>query len=171
MLKLVHAGSLTGTVRMRPRNRILFWVGLGLGTSVLVFVSATRSSQSMDVSVLYLRTENYKAWGPSCFFGITNKSSFPVKRWDGIQVEQKTGSYAGVTYNPPKLLAPGEGETVVLQRPTSQEAWRLQVPLSRNSLRNRLSYFVRAYSWSKYLPFRLRGTPIDFRESDWVRGG
>src|SRR5262245_8873443 len=156
---------------MRPRKRILFCVGLVLGTSVLVFVSAIRSSQSIDVSVSYLRTENYKAWGPSCFFAITNKSSFSVKRWDGIQVEdQKTGTWSGVTYNEPKLLAPGEGETVVFQRPTNQGPWRLLLPLSRNSLRCRFGYFVGAYSWSKYLPLRLRGTPLDFRKSDWVKG-
>jgi hypothetical protein len=110
------------------------------------------------------------AWGPSCFFAVTNKSSFSVKRWSGMQVEdQKTGTYSGATYNEDKLLAPGEGETVVFQRPTNQGPWRLLLPLSRNSLRNRFGYFVGAHSWSKYLPLRLYGTPLYFWESAWVK--
>ena len=156
---------------MTPRKRILFWVVLLSATSLLVLVCVTRKSQTIDVSVSYLGTENYKHWGLCSYFGVTNKSCFSVKRWPPIQVEdQKTGTWVTVMYQENKFLGPGEGETVVFQRPTNQGPWRLVFTLSRTSLRSRSADFVAGYSWSKYIPLRLRGVPCDFRKSDWVKG-
>jgi hypothetical protein len=68
-------------------------------TSLLVFVCATRNPQPIDVSVSYLGAENYKHWGLCSYFGITNNSSFSVKRWPGIEVEdEKNGTWATVIY-------------------------------------------------------------------------
>ena len=156
---------------MTPRKRSLFWVVLVLATSLLVLVCLTRNSQSIDVSVSYLGTENYKHWGLCSFFGVTNTSSFSVKRWPAIEVEdQKTGTWATVMYQENKFLGPREAETVVIQRPTNQGPWRLVLTLSRTSLRSRFGDFVGGHSWSKYIPLRLRGVPCDFRKSDWVKG-
>jgi hypothetical protein len=93
-----------------------------------------------------------------------------VKRWPGIEVEdQKTGIWATVMYQEKRFLRPGEGETVVFQRPTNQGPWRLVLTLSQTSVRSRFDDFVGAYSWSKYIPLRLRGVRCDFRKSDWVK--
>ena len=157
---------------MTSRKQSLIWVVvLVFATSLLLFVCATRRPRSIDVAVSYLGTENYKHWGLCSFFGVTNKSSFSVKRWPGIEVEdQRNGTGACVTYQANKLLGPGEGETVVFQKPTNQGPWRVVLTLSRTSLRSRFSDFVGRYGWSKYIPLRLRGVPCDFRKSDWVKG-
>ena len=162
---------------MTPRKRslfclcLMFWAILVFPLSFLVVVCLTGKPQPMDISVSYLGTENYKHWGLCSFFGVTNKSSFPVKRWPGIDVEeQKAGSQATVMFQEKKFLGPGEGEIVVFQKPTNQAPWRVVLTLSRTSARSRFADFVGAYTWSRYIPSRLRGVPCDFWKSDWVNG-
>lgn len=81
-----------------------------LGTSVLVFVSATRSSQLIDVFSVVPSHRELQGLGPVLFFCNYQQEQF---------FREEMGRDAG--------------------------------------------------GRSKYLPLRLRGTPIDFRTSDWVK--
>lgn len=154
---------------MKTSKRSLFWVILVFATSSWVLVCATRNSQPIDVSISYLRSENYKHWGLCSFFGVTNKSSISVRRWPGIVVEdQKTGTWVTAMFEQNSLLGLGEGEIVVFQRPTNQGPWRLVLTISRTSLRSRFEDFVGQHSWSQYIPLSLRGVPCELLKSEWV---
>lgn len=147
-----------------------FWVVLSFIMSVLFLACVTKNSQPMDVSFTHLGTMNYKHWGLCSFFGVTNKSNFSVKRWPAFCVEdQKTGISSIVMYQENRYFEPGEGETIVIQKPTNQGPWRLVLNYSRNGMAGSFAEILGKYNWSKYLPLRLRAVPSDNISSDWVK--
>lgn len=151
-------------------NRSIFWVIFALTASFVVLSGVRRTSQTIEVSVSHVGTRKYKHWGMCCFFGVSNKSSFPVKRWPQFSVEdQNTGISSLVMYQENRYFGPGEGEIIVIQKPTNQGPWRLVLNYSRNSLTGRFGEIIGEYNWSQYIPLRLRAVPIDYFNSDWVK--
>lgn len=154
---------------MTHRNRNTLLVSLFFTTTLLMLLRVSRKPHRINVSVSYRCAKNYQHWGMCAFFEVTNNSRFTVKRWPGLNVEdRRTGisSIAMLQHN--QLLGTGEGETIVIPMPTNQGPWRFGISVSQNGLRAKFAECVAVHTWSQYTPSRLLAVPSESVNSDWV---
>jgi hypothetical protein len=162
---VAELGSLAAS-RHRMRKSTPIVVAAVLLT-IFAFLILLRRSSPISVTVGFVSLTNDALGHGWATFGVTNSSTFTVRRWGCYSPEERArpGLFVTHTFGPNAMLKPGQSEVVAIPVISTASVWRAVFSLSREGPRSR--FYDYSNRWPKFHA-KLPGVPTDLVPTEWI---